>query len=316
MNGSRQCFWGRGEAMNVSYSYSVKSDKSFGFTFMKPFLGWQKYSNISFSAYRDFAYLPWNLCNSKENGLHFQYSGQLWARKLFHNIKATMTWRTLCPSRETVFSIREYAGHTIKCSLENSVAFDTRNNRLLPSKGLLLRFAQEYAGLMGDATFVKHQFDFQAAAPLIFGTFLSASIQASVLTSLAGRSLHILDRLYLGGPYDVRGFNINSIGTRGNTSCLGGATSFAGVLHFYIPLKPPESLFAHAFLCTGCVASVHSKNRLSDLANFQRISGGIGLVLILGNIIRVEMNYVVPLKHSAGDSYTPGLQFGAGINFL
>lgn len=70
-------------------------------------------------------------------------------------------WRKLEALPEAAFAVREHAGHTLKCSLENSVAYDTRNRTLIPSKGVLLRLAQEYAGLLGDAAFVKHQLDMQ-----------------------------------------------------------------------------------------------------------------------------------------------------------
>lgn len=53
----------------------------------KPFLGWQKYANVGFSVYRSLGNLPWNLSNMREIGLILQYNGQLWNRKLHHNMK-------------------------------------------------------------------------------------------------------------------------------------------------------------------------------------------------------------------------------------
>lgn len=51
----------------------------------------------------------------------------------------------------------------MKCSVQNSLAYDTRDRPLLATKGVLLKFAQEYAGLLGDAAFVKHQIDVQVS---------------------------------------------------------------------------------------------------------------------------------------------------------
>lgn len=70
-------------------------------------------------------------------------------------------WRQFCPTKEAAFPVREHAGHTMKFSVENSVAYDTRDRPILATKGVLLKFAQEYAGLIGDAAFVKHQIDIQ-----------------------------------------------------------------------------------------------------------------------------------------------------------
>lgn len=52
----------------------------------------------------------------------------------------------------------------MKCSVQNSLAYDTRDRPLLATKGVLLKVAQEYAGLLGDAAFVKHQFDAQVSS--------------------------------------------------------------------------------------------------------------------------------------------------------
>uniref|UniRef100_F1L426 SAM50-like protein gop-3 n=1 Tax=Ascaris suum TaxID=6253 RepID=F1L426_ASCSU len=315
-NAGRQSFGGRGEAVNASFSYTMKGDKCFDIAVSKPFLGWQKYSNVSFALYRSLASLPWNHCDTQENGILFQYNGQLWAKKLLHTIKLNAVWRKLEALPEAAFAVREHAGHTLKCSLENSVAYDTRNRTLIPSKGILLRLAQEYAGLLGDAAFVKHQLDMQAAAPLFLGTFLSASLQCSLLSSLADRSLHVLDRLYLGGSHNVRGFQWNTIGPRIETSSLGGAASCVGVLHIYRPLIPAEMLFAHLFVASGALASVRSRHRLRDMSDAPRVSAGIGLALVFRNLIRLELNYVVPLRYAPGDFCSPGLYFGAGVNFL
>ncbi|VDM37246.1 unnamed protein product [Toxocara canis] len=244
LNAGRQSFGGRGESVNTSFSYTMKGDQSFDIALSKPFLGWQKYSNISLAVYRSLATLPWNHSDTQENGILLQYNGQLWARKLLHTIKLNTVWRKLVALPEAAFAVREHAGHTLKCSMENSVAYDTRDRSLVPSRGVLLRLAQEYAGFLGDAAFVKHQFDLQAAAPLFLGTFLSASLQCAMITSLADRSLHMLDRLYLGGAHNLRGFQWNTIGPRVETSCLGGAASCAGVLHIYrYPEKPQFDVF-------------------------------------------------------------------------
>lgn len=72
-------------------------------------------------------------------------------------------WREFCPTEKAAFSVREHAGYTMKCSIYNSLAYDTRDRPLIATKGVLLKVAQEYAGLLGDAAFVKHQFDVQVS---------------------------------------------------------------------------------------------------------------------------------------------------------
>ncbi|CAI2348681.1 unnamed protein product [Caenorhabditis sp. 36 PRJEB53466] len=316
LNAGKQSVGGRGEAINTQYTYTVKGDHCFNVSAMKPFLGWQKYSNISATLYRSLANLPWNQSDVDENAAILAYNGQLWNQKLLHQLKLNAIWRTLRATRDAAFSVREQAGHTLKFSLENAVAVDTRDRPILASRGILARFAQEYAGVFGDASFVKNTVDLQAAAPLPLGFILAASFQAKHLKGLGEREVHILDRCYLGGQQDVRGFGLNTIGVKADNSCLGGGASVAGVVHLYRPLIPPNMLFAHAFLASGSVASVHAKNVVQQLQDTQRVSAGFGLAFVFKSIFRLELNYTYPLKYVLGDSLLPGFHIGAGVNFM
>ncbi|VDN82408.1 unnamed protein product [Brugia pahangi] len=318
LNAGKENFGGRGESVNACYSCTFEGNRTFNVSMTKPFLGWQKYANVGFSLYQSFGNLPWNLSNMKEIGLVLQYNGQLWNRRLHHNMKLNTIWRKFCPTEKTAFAVREYAGHTMKCSVQNSLAYDTRDRPILATKGVLLKIAQEYAGLLGDAAFIKHQIDVQASTPLLMDMFLSASYQFAIINTLAvHRSLHLLDRLYIGGPHDVRGFSWNTIGGRADcSSCVGGATSALGVLHIYRPLFPPEMLFAHAFVSGGTVASVDSQHRLRDMSNALRVTAGLGLTFLIKNFVRIELNYVIPLRYMSGDQCAPSFQMGAGLNFL
>ncbi|VDN35968.1 unnamed protein product [Gongylonema pulchrum] len=220
----KESFAGRGE----------NGDQTFNFSLLKPFLGWQKYSNIGLSMYRSLATLPWNLSDTEENGLVMQYNGQLWDKKLFHNLKLNTIWRKFTPSKDAAFAVREHAGHTMKCSMENSLTYDTRDRPILATQGTLLKFTQEYAGFFGDAAFLKHQIDAQASVPLFLGIFASASYRFSIVNALSDRSVHLLDRLYVGGPHDLRGFHLNTISSQASGSCsLGNATSSVAVFHLY-----------------------------------------------------------------------------------
>ncbi|KIH58195.1 hypothetical protein ANCDUO_11603 [Ancylostoma duodenale] len=149
-------------------------------------------------------------------------------------------WRTLRATDDSAFSVREHAGHTMKFSMENAIAFDTRDRPILASRGILARLTQEYAGPFGDSSFIRHQLDLQAAAPLPLGLILSASAQLKNVKGLGDREVHLLDRVYLGGQQDVRGFGLNTLGVRSENSCLGGGTAACGVLHLYRPLFPPQ----------------------------------------------------------------------------
>ncbi|CAI4232118.1 unnamed protein product [Auanema sp. JU1783] len=316
VNAGKQSIGGRGESFNSSYTYSVKGDHSFNVALNKPVLGWQKYCNYGVSAFRSMAFLPWNHTNVEETAMIFHYNGQLWKQRLLHSIKLNAIWRALSATQDAVFQVREHAGHTMKFSMENSISMDTRDRPILATKGILARIVQEYAPPIGDSSFLRHQLDFQAATELPFKTILAASFQARMVNALGDREVHLLDRVYLGGQQDIRGFGLNSLGARVENCCLGGGASVAGVVHLYKPLFPPDMLFAHAFVASGAVSSVRSRNVSRDLQESQRVSAGLGLTFIFKNIFRLEMNYVHPLKFVPGDSFQRGFHIGAGVNFM
>lgn len=71
-----------------------------------------------------------------------------------------------------------------------------------------------------------------------FGAFMNASFQTQFVEKIGNRSLHLADRVYLGGHQNVRGFKLNSIGPRVEGCALGGAFSMAMAGHLFYPLYP------------------------------------------------------------------------------
>uniref|UniRef100_A0A1I7YAA7 Bac_surface_Ag domain-containing protein n=1 Tax=Steinernema glaseri TaxID=37863 RepID=A0A1I7YAA7_9BILA len=315
-NAGKQSFNGRAESISSSYSRANGGSQSFNFSLAKPRLGWQKYASFSGTLSRTFSGLPWSTADITENAFVLGYRGQMWKKRLQHSINVNTIWRLLHAQNAAPFAVREHAGHTMKCSIENVLGIDTRDRPILASKGYLLRGALEYAGLMGDAAFIRHQVDVQAAAPLFLGAFLSASLQATYVSPVAERVLHLADRTYIGGPQDVRGFALNSIGTRAGPASLGGAASAVAAAHIYRPLYPADMVFAHGFVTAGTTASVRSQNLLKDMMEVPRVSAGVGFAFLFKNFIRLELNYVLPLRYVPGDSISPGFQMGVGMNFL
>jgi hypothetical protein len=73
------------------------------------------------------------------------------------------------------------------------------------------------------------------------------------IKNLGERNIHLLDRLYAGGPYDIRGFELNSIGIRTENCSLGGEASIVSrfqldlfKLQTYspvpVPIHPTQSI--------------------------------------------------------------------------
>lgn len=108
---------------------------------------------------------------------------------------------------------------------------------------------------------------------------------------------------------------------------LGGEAYWAGGLHLYTPLpfRPGQGGFGelfrtHFFLNAGNLCNLNygegPRAHLRKLAECIRWSYGAGIVLRLGNIARLELNYCIPMGVQRGDRICDGVQFGAGIRFL
>uniref|UniRef100_A0A8C1R9E9 SAMM50 sorting and assembly machinery component n=1 Tax=Cyprinus carpio TaxID=7962 RepID=A0A8C1R9E9_CYPCA len=156
---------------------------------------------------------------------------------------------------------------------------------------------------------------------------LSTSLWGGMLLPLGDKPSSIADRFYLGGPTSVRGFSMYSIGPQSEGDYLGGEVYWAGGLHLYTPLpfRPGRGSFGelfrtHFFLNAGNLCNLNygegPRAHLSKLAECIRWSYGAGIVLRLGNIARLELNYCIPMGVRSGDRICDGVQFGAGIRFL
>ncbi|KAK6012813.1 hypothetical protein OSTOST_22011 [Ostertagia ostertagi] len=158
----------------------------------------------------------------------------------------------------------------------------------------------------------------QAAAPLPFGFILSASAQLKNVKGLGDREIHLLDRMYLGGQQDVRGFGLNTLGVSSSCSFQkGNFTVFLEKFHQYCfrcclhmcfinrsVLRPIATIIMPR--STECTKAVSMVCNITFL----------GVAFIFRNIFRLEINYVAPIKHCEGDSHSTGLHIGCGINFL
>lgn len=64
-------------------------------------------------------------------------------------------------STDTIFSIREQCGHSLKSALTHMWIYDMRDEPLMPSNGHFVRVIQEYAGLGGDVEHLRQEIEAQ-----------------------------------------------------------------------------------------------------------------------------------------------------------
>uniref|UniRef100_UPI00398EF9AB sorting and assembly machinery component 50 homolog n=1 Tax=Pristiophorus japonicus TaxID=55135 RepID=UPI00398EF9AB len=316
---------GRAEKITFQFSYGTK-ETSYGLSYFKPQPG-NFDKNFSVNLYKVTGQFPWSSLRETDRGVSTEYNFPIW--KTQHTLKWEGVWRELGSlSRTASFCVREESGHSLKSSISHAMAIDTRNSAILPKRGALLKINQELAGYTGgDVSFLKEDFELQFNKSLLWDSVLSASLWGGLLVPIGEKPSSIADRFYLGGPTTVRGFSMYSIGPQSEGDYLGGEAYWAGGLHLYTPLpfRPGQGGFGdlfrtHFFMNAGNLCNLNYGDgpnaHLQKLAEYIRWSYGAGIVLRLGNIARLELNYCIPMGVQSGDRICDGVQFGAGIRFL
>eukprot|EP00794_Sanderia_malayensis_P004454 gene4454-5045_t len=317
----------RGVAENIHLDFSIgtRSSSSNEFSFTKPLFKSPdcKFSTKLYKLSGEFAQCHFKQkCHGVEAvftvpsllGIHsFKYNGQ-WRENYDVNMGAP-------------FVIREQAGHVIKSSVQHTLISDGRDNQLLPTKGNIFKHVMEFSGLGGNVKFVKSEIEIQLNKELMQDWIMGASFQAGAAKSIGGSENLINDKFFLGGPLSVRGFQMKGIGPRVKDIPLGADAFWAAGLHLYTPLpfRPGKGGFGdlfklHFFANAGNAQNIelHQYNSMAmnKIVTEARWSYGVGIMMMLGGIARLEVNYCIPRNTKTSDGVNQGLQVGVGMNFL
>ncbi|GAA5984773.1 hypothetical protein JCM10908_003498 [Rhodotorula pacifica] len=244
-------------------------------------------------------------------------------------------------------SIREAAGPSVKSALSHTFTRDTRDDPFASTKGSFLKLKQEYAGLGGDAHFVKAEQEGSISRWLGGGYSASLTARSGFLrplseaarsssSSSASAGTHVKslfpDRYHLGGPTSVRHFRLNSLGPKDVGDYLGGDAYYALGASLLTPFAVPalwrgrdartmeggwwrnENLKGHVWVNAGKLIGT-GQPYSSLFSTLPSTSIGLGLVY-RHSLVRVEANLGVPLVQTQGEGGVKGFQFGLGLSFL
>ena len=218
------------------------------------------------------------------------------------------------------------AGHSMVNRFGTSIAYDTRNNYTLPTKGQRSELLGEIA--VGDF----NDFKLEAKTAWYFkgfgeGHVLEMVLKAGVAERLSGRDVPFYDRYYLGGQYSLRGFDYRGVGPREATTDsssfepIGGDTYWLGSLEYSIPII--QRLRFALFYDIGNVSAKpfsFSSSPIFDSTGTQVLGNtgtysdnwGLGLRLDLP-IGPLRLDYGIPLKHDQFNGGSGKFQFGVGF---
>lgn len=315
--------FGRGEKLNIiSDMYSSHKKFSTGsVNFTKPLL-----SSLN-------PYLYTTVFKKHFNRSKFGYSFDEFGLNAgfylcYEYFKLNLGWegvaRDLKYAQNAPFGIREQLGLTMKSSIKLTASYDTRDSTVFPNYGTLVQLITEVAGIGGSHEFLKNELSLQHTLTTILGSAVTGSFSFGVLDAFEKSS--ILDNFYLGGPLTFRGFEECGVGKKEDGSIMGSSMYWRFNTHVHAPLpflseknRLSHLIRIHLFMNSGNVG-----NRLGNLSkdlrglfNNIRLSCGAGFALNINNLMRLEINYCLPVFYSNNDSIVSNKsQWGFGLLFF
>ncbi|XP_032690267.1 sorting and assembly machinery component 50 homolog isoform X2 [Odontomachus brunneus] len=320
--------FGRGERIQMEYSYGTKNSINFNISAFKPFprsLYNAALTSTIFNTTNDF---PWSGFKQNDKGLLFDLELNPTGISR-HNIQYEAAFRNITCLKQADFRVREQCGPNLKSALRYIWTIDKRDSAIFPVTGSFMRLTTEMAGLGGDIGFLKNELAMQTNwSPHKYLTF-QLGFQSGLLSAISNdMKINIADQFFLGGPLNLRGFAIRGCGPRYNGNSIGGGIYWAAALHVYTPLpfRPGRNSFGDLFRLHGFVnggnlsnlfftnGNIYKQNVKIFTENIRCTIGG-GLAMKLGNIARIELNLVTPLMFMRSDVLQQ-FQFGIGMQYL
>ena len=175
--------------------------------------------------------------------------------------------------------IREQEGETTTSAVAHRLEYDLRDSRIDPTDGYFVRFGQEFAGVGGDASFLKHTLTYGHFYSVADGWVLSALARGGHIVGIDD-DVRIVDRFFLGGRR-LRGFEPSGVGPRDTETgdALGGNMfySLTGELGFPLGLPDELNLRGAVFSDVGTLTTIDDSGPELVDESAPRLSVGVGI---------------------------------------
>jgi len=175
--------------------------------------------------------------------------------------------------------VKAEAGTRDSLVLSNTVAYDTRDSTVLPTRGSRLAWTAEYSGFGTNTEYIRNTVSASRHFPVAEGWVLSGNVRGGYLYDF-NDDTPLFENYNLGG-FDLRGFDRAGIGPRDtNTGDALGGRLMAGhniELRFPIPGVKDNGVNGVLFTDGGIVTDFRTNDALIADSKKYRISAGIGM---------------------------------------
>jgi len=271
---------GRGQELKTNFVYAQRR-KQAELSFTEPyFLDRELAAGFDiYRTYQDFTQQSSYVSDVKGVNLRTSYS---LLEKLQHSVFYSIHENTVSdvPTIASIY-IQQQQGTNVTSSIGHTFTYDERNNKFDPTKGYVLRFTQEVAGLGGDSKYLKHEAKAGYYYPVAPKWTLSFLGSGGHVLGIAGEDVRINERFFVGGD-DFRGFRNAGIGPRDAATgdALGGNSYYVGTAELKFPLGLPEEMGVSGAVFTdaGSLWGVDSTGAGIFDVNSLRASSGVGIL--------------------------------------
>ncbi|WOC14813.1 outer membrane protein assembly factor BamA [Pseudochrobactrum sp. MP213Fo] len=217
----------------------------------------------------------------------------------------------------------EAAEHSpwLRSSISYALTYNSIDNPNNPHDGLFVRFGQEFAGLGGDAKFMK-----TTAKATYYQTLLQEADVVGLVTAGGGYihsftddGVRIFD-MFKGNTDMIRGFKYNGIGAyqdapNGERYWLGGTTYFnaSAEVQFPMPVIPESLGIRGAFFADAATLYGNKYEGASGTGSALRASAGVSLMWA-SPFGPLRFDYAIPLKKEDSDK-VQNFNFGMSSKF-
>ncbi len=251
----------------------------------------------------------------------FSFGGSVTlGRRLFRDLTGRITYRleyvNVDNVSEDAFLLISETPRLIS-SVGVGFVWDTRNNVLDPTSGNISRTAVEFAGgpFGGNTDFIRYTASTRFFFPFYLNTVFSVAARYGLIDFRnLGNELLVSERFFLGGPNDLRGWELRRVGPRvpeddGGFVIIGGVQEVFFTAEYVFPLIPQVGFKGVVFFDMGNAFN-DGQNLSVDPRDLRRDYGfGIRWVSPLGPL-RFEVGFPIGDRLPGEDPYE--LQFTVG----
>lgn len=233
-------------------------------------------------------------------------------------------------SDEAPLIVQQEDRHQLISKVGTSIAFDTRNSALEPTRGQRTELLAEVAGgpFGMDANFYKWEVRSSWFFPGFFEGHVWEVVGRLGVTEPYGDSddVPFFERYFLGGVNSLRGYRYRTIGPRepglrsvvhpdgsvtrepiGDSEPVGGRSFYFGSVDYTIPII--ERLKFAIFYDIG---NVYAKSYDFDFGDYAD-NWGVGIRLNIPRLGPLRLDYGIPLTHNRDVSGSGKFQFSVGF---